>query len=176
MSWWNQISPLLAPWKFFSPTPWKNPLFPQPLENPSDTLAGMCCAVSLLRLSRLNRNVNNCCEWYIISFSWTFPSKNPVCAKKFAVNDFVVTSWRDVECMIRHERVVGKELHACASGVKWTNNRVIMGVISIVAYYHIESFARLFVVSDSSSCIRLNCNLVGQLFTKRQKSKMFSMQ
>jgi len=43
----------------------------------------MCCAVSLLRLSRLNCNVNNCCEWDIISFSWTFPSKNPVCAKNW---------------------------------------------------------------------------------------------
>jgi len=48
-----------------------------------------------------------------------------------------------------------------------------MGVISIVACCHI---VRLLGLSDGSSCIRLNCKLVDQPFTKRQKSKMFSMQ
>ena len=38
--------------------------------------------------------------------------------QKLRSDDFVVTSWRDVECMVCHERVVGKELHAYASGVK----------------------------------------------------------
>jgi len=51
-----------------------------------------------------------------------------------------------------------------------------MGVISFVACRHIVSFMRLFGLFDSSSCIRLNCKLVGQTFTERQKSKMFSMQ
>jgi len=39
-----------------------------------------------------------------------------------------------------------------------------MGVISV-------SFVRLFGLSDSSSCIRLNCKLVGQPFPKCQKPK-----
>jgi len=56
------------------------------------------------------------------------------------------------------------------------SDRVIMGVISIVACCHIVSFVCLFGLSDSSSCILLNCKLVGQPFTKRQKSKVFSMQ
>jgi len=43
--------------------------------------------------------------------------KSSLC-KKFAVDGFVATSWLDVECMVRHERVVSKELHAYASGVK----------------------------------------------------------
>ena len=44
-------------------------------------MLGMC-AIIILRLSRLYQcNVNNCCKWGIISFHWTFSSKNPVYAK-----------------------------------------------------------------------------------------------
>jgi len=79
--------------------------------------------------------------------------------------------------MVHHERVVGKELHPYISGVNTKYcNRVIMGVISIIACCHIVSFVPLFGLSHSSSYIRLICKLVGQPFTKHQKSKMLSMQ
>jgi len=42
--------------------------------------------------------------------------KSSLC-ENFAVNGFVATSWRDVECMVHHEREVGKELHPYVSGV-----------------------------------------------------------
>ena len=42
--------------------------------------------------------------------------KSSLC-KNFAVNGFVATSWRDVECMVHHEWDVGKELHPYVSGV-----------------------------------------------------------
>ena len=70
------------PGNFFSATPWKNHYFPNPWKNPSGAL--LVCAVIIisLRLSRLSQcNVNHCCKWDIIRFSWTFSSKNPVCAK-----------------------------------------------------------------------------------------------
>jgi len=47
-----------------------------------------------------------------------------------------------------------------------------MGVTSIVACCHSVGFVRVFGLSDSSSCICLNNKLVGQPFTKRQKSNM----
>ena len=42
--------------------------------------------------------------------------KSSLC-ENFAVNGFVATSWRDVECKVHHEREVGKELHPYVSGV-----------------------------------------------------------
>jgi len=47
-----------------------------------------------------------------------------------------------------------------------------MGVTSIFACCHSVGFVRVFGLSDSSSCICLNYKLVGQPFTKRQKSNM----
>jgi len=36
--------------------------------------------------------------------------------QKICSEFFFVTAWRDVECMVHHERVVGKELHPYISG------------------------------------------------------------
>jgi len=38
-------------------------------------------------------------------------------SKNFAVNGFVATPWRNVECAVHHERDVRKELHPYVSGV-----------------------------------------------------------
>ena len=66
----------------FRPLHEKIHCIPNPWKNPSDAHAWVCAIIIILRLSRLYQcNVNNCCKWGIISFHWTFPSKNPVYAK-----------------------------------------------------------------------------------------------
>ena len=49
--------------------------------------------------------------------------KSSLC-ENFAVNGFVATSWRDVECKVHHEREVGKELHPYVL-CKWCEHAVI---------------------------------------------------
>ena len=67
---------------FFRPLHGKTIISPTPGKIHLTPLLVYAVIIISLCLSRLSQcNVNNCCKWDIISFSWTISSKNPVCAK-----------------------------------------------------------------------------------------------
>ena len=58
--------------------------FFRPLDGKIHLTPMLVCAVIIITPKSpipIYSNVNNCCKWDIISFSWTFSSKIPVCAK-----------------------------------------------------------------------------------------------
>jgi len=67
---------------FFQPLHGKIHYFPNPWKLKVHlTTRLLLCAVIIITPKLPQFNVNNCCEWDIISFFWSFSSKNLVCAK-----------------------------------------------------------------------------------------------
>jgi len=117
------------------------------------------CAEIIVGLCYYWCNINGCCKWDIISFSWTF-TKNPV------------SQWMVLLPPLGMTLIVGLTMnHGCAQRIasicKWCEHTIIE--------WPCVGFIRLFGLSDSSSYIRLKYKLFGQPFAMRQKSRKSSI-